>query len=104
MLESSADSVNDFLDALLFSRTFDGVLAIVFGDFMADYINPEQIDWIFNRFANEEPKITVPVFRLHGIGHDRVNHPLSLNTMAELSHLEGSEYALVVDNIDIRRY
>jgi muramoyltetrapeptide carboxypeptidase len=99
MFEQDANSIQYVLDALLFSGTFDGVVAIVFGDMLADFVHPDQVEWMLNRFAREEPKITVPVFRLHGIGHAFENYPLPFNTRAEIRLIDEDVYAMTVENV-----
>ncbi|OXA65050.1 probable murein peptide carboxypeptidase [Folsomia candida] len=100
MFEQDPNSVQDFFDALLFSGTFDNVSAIVFGDFMADMFHPpHKIQWILEKFANENPRVTAPVFRLFGIGHTNTNHPLPFNTKAVLRNVIGDTYMLTVDNV-----
>lgn len=100
MFERDPNSVQDYFDSLLFSGTFDEVDAIVFGDFMADVGHPpERIQWVCERFANENPRVTAPVFRLSGIGHGNTNHGIPFNTRAELSQVIGATYLLTIDNV-----
>jgi len=99
MYEQDANSIQDFLDTLLFTGAFDGVVAIVFGDLLADWVHPDQVEWMLNRFAREEPRIQVPVFRLRGIGHAFENHPLPFNTRAEIRRISSDIHHLIVDNV-----
>ncbi|KAG4071707.1 hypothetical protein HA402_011861 [Bradysia odoriphaga] len=94
--ERTADSVNDFIDALLFSGTFDGVKAILFGDFMADRNDPPTfVEWILHRLAKER-RVKAPIFRVNGLGHDTTNHPIPFNTPVAITHDSDSMYSLTV--------
>lgn len=88
--------MNDFIDALLFSGTFDGVKAVLFGDFLADHFDPPTfVEWILNRLAIEG-KVSAPIFRVNGLGHDTINHPIPFNTPVTIAHESDSIYSLTV--------
>lgn len=76
------------------SGIFDGVVAVVFGDFTET--DDVKMNVVLRRFAESAP---FPVFRVSGIGHtEGVNHPLPLLTHAEIS-VNGTDYTFCVDNI-----
>ncbi len=85
------------MDALLYSNTFDGVKAILFGDFMADRNDPPSfVEWILDRLATEG-KVKAPIFRVTGLGHDTTNHPIPFNTPVSIAHVSDLKYSLTVN-------
>lgn len=62
---------------------FDRVKAIIFGDIICglETDGSENCDLAINYFSQN---INIPVLRISGIGHGKYNHPLPLNTEAEL--------------------
>lgn len=89
--------MNDFIDALLYSGAFENVKAILFGDFLADHFDPPSfVEWILQRLATEG-KVTVPVFRVRGLGHDTINHPIPFNINVSITHESDSLYSLTVN-------
>lgn len=83
------------LDHLKLAGVFDHVQAVVFGDFTgAD--NDTLVDIAFRRFSQD---VSVPVFKLTGIGHGNVNYPLPLLAPARITRSGSNDYQLCVDNI-----
>jgi muramoyltetrapeptide carboxypeptidase len=85
-----AERLEHFLQAGL----FNGVEAILFGDY--SYTpehtpeDPSKLEYVLKYFA---AGVSVPVFKMPGYGHDRVNKPLFMGKMARLetsisSHLK----------------
>lgn len=76
-----AERLEHFLQAGL----FNGINAILFGDY--NYTpehtpeDPSKLEYVLKSFAAHR---TVPVFRMPGYGHDRVNKPLFMGKMARL--------------------
>jgi muramoyltetrapeptide carboxypeptidase len=89
-----------YFDNMRVAGLFEGVVAIIFGDFMEVPFDPQPalIDWVLERFANET-SIKCPVFRLQGIGHNVTNIPLPLNTLGQIQWKEGNVYSFVVENV-----
>lgn len=91
----AAYSIERSLDHMKQARIFDGVDAVIFGDFtQAD--NNTLMNIVFDRFAEWA---SFPVFRVTGIGHGSVNIPLPFLTHTEIKSIEGMEYEFCVDNI-----
>jgi len=95
----AAYSIERSLDHMKQSGVFDGVLAVVFGDFT----NPDDVNLmnlVFQRFADDET-ITMPVFKLTGIGHGSANIPLPMNCPGTITveNPNLQTYRLCVNNI-----
>lgn len=73
------------LDHLQQAGIFEGVKAVIFGDFTQSG-NPSLTAIVQQRFAQSVP---FPVFRLRGIGHGYHKTPLPLNTPATLQAVAG---------------
>jgi muramoyltetrapeptide carboxypeptidase len=96
----AAYSVERSLDHMKQAGVFDGVLALVFGDFTSPD-NEALMTLALQRFADDRENVNFPVFRLQGIGHGPVNFPLPLNTRATIT-VEDPElrtYTLCVSNL-----
>lgn len=82
-VDESAYRVDRMMLHLNQAGSFNGVKAIVLGDFTyAD--KPEEvqkIDAILQDFANNS---AIPVFRIRDIGHGKINHPLPFGVKAEI--------------------
>ncbi len=74
--------VDRSLNHLLQAKRFEGVSAIILGDFTDDH-SPEEkkIDEVLQRFADS---MACPVYRLRGVGHGQQNLPMPLGVMAEI--------------------
>lgn len=85
------------LDHMIFAGVFDDVEAVVFGDFTgAD--NDTLVEMALQRFAQS---VSVPVFKLSGIGHGNINYPLPLLAPAQITRIGTSNtFRLCVDNIN----
>lgn len=89
--------MNDFMDAMIYSGAFNGVKAILFGDFMADLRDPPSfVEWILHRLATEG-NVKAPIFRVNGLGHGSTNHPIPFNTPVLIIHELGMNYSLTIN-------
>lgn len=80
---------------MIYSGAFNGVKAILFGDFMADLNDPPSfVQWILDRLATE---VKVPIFRINGLGHDTTNHPIPFNIPVVITHESDLKYTLTVN-------
>ena len=72
---------------------FKDIKAILFGDILCglEADGSEKCDLAIQRFAES---LDIPVLSIPGIGHGKLNHPLPLNTSAELI-LDGSNARLI---------
>ncbi|MDN5247901.1 MAG: LD-carboxypeptidase [Wolbachia endosymbiont of Tyrophagus putrescentiae] len=75
------------LDHLQQAGIFDGVHAVIFGDFIYSS-NDNLVEVVKKRFAQS---VNFPVFTIDGIGHGYINDPLPLNTDATISIKDESE-------------
>lgn len=92
----NGDHIEKRLDYLKQTRIFNDVAAVVFGNF-AEAEEDWLIDFVLKRFAKSVP---FPVFRVHGIGHGKINYPLPLLTRCEITSVDGGvKYELCVENI-----
>lgn len=84
-VDESAYRVDRMMLHLIQAGSFNGVKAILLGDFtFAD--KPEEvkkIDIILQDFANAS---SAPVFRIRDIGHGKRNHPLPFGVKAEIAN------------------
>jgi len=92
----AAYSLERSLDHMKQAGIFDGVAAVVFGDF-TDPDSTTLLTLALQRFADDD-LVTCPVFRLVGIGHGSVNLPLPFYTSSEITQ-DGSNYRLCVNNL-----
>lgn len=69
------------LDHLKQANIFEGVHAVIFGDFI-DSGNDNLLEIVKKRFADS---VDFPVFTMQGVGHGYVNDPLPLNTETTIS-------------------
>jgi len=69
------------LDHLKQANIFDGVCAVIFGDFINSG-DDDLVAVVKKRFAQS---VNFPVFTMHGVGHGFVNDPLPFNTSAVIS-------------------
>lgn len=69
------------LDHLKQANIFEGVNAVIFGDFI-DSGNDNLLEVVKKRFADS---VDFPIFTMQGVGHGYVNDPLPLNTEATIS-------------------
>ncbi|OCA06899.1 LD-carboxypeptidase [Wolbachia endosymbiont of Trichogramma pretiosum] len=76
------------LDHLKQAHIFDGVDAVIFGDFVNCY-NDNLVEIVKERFAKS---VNFPVFTMKGVGHGRVNDPLPFNTHATISVQDEKEF------------
>lgn len=91
-----AHHIEKRLDHMKQARTFDGVDAVVFGDF-SETDSQELVDFVLDRFAQS---VNFPVFRVTNMGHDEVNLPLPLLTYCKINSDDGGvTYEFCVDNI-----
>lgn len=82
---------------MIYSGAFNGVKAILFGDFMADHNDPPSfVEWVLDRLA-KEGKVKAPIFRVIGLGHDATNHPIPFNTPVVITHDLDMNYSLTVN-------
>ncbi|KTD18876.1 S66 peptidase family protein [Legionella jordanis] len=75
--------VDRMLEQLRQAKVFDQAAALLFADF-TEGIEPDGsslIESVIKRFAET---CKIPVFKTHGIGHDPVNFPIPLGTMARI--------------------
>jgi muramoyltetrapeptide carboxypeptidase len=88
------------LDHIKQTTILDSILSIIFGDFTPSD-DPGLVDLVLSRFAKS---VSFPVFRLTGIGHGSVNHPLPLNTNAEITLIDPEQalYSCTVANVSFR--
>lgn len=86
------------LDHMKQAGIFNGVAAVVFGDFPWPDEDPKKnlTDVLLKRFAES---VLFPVFRVTGIGHGAVNLPLPFLTYSEINHVDGVNYEFCVNNI-----
>ncbi|WFW29684.1 MAG: LD-carboxypeptidase [Wolbachia endosymbiont of Menacanthus eurysternus] len=64
------------LDHLKQANIFDGVQAVIFGNFV-NSSNSNLVERVKERFAKS---VNFPVFTIQGVGHGYINDPLPLNT------------------------
>lgn len=84
------------LDHMRLAGVFDHVEAVIFGDFTgAD--NDTLVEIAFQRFAED---VTVPVFRIRGIGHGNVNYPLPLLAPTQITRIGSDAFRLCVNNVN----
>lgn len=86
------------LDHMKQAGIFNGVVAVVFGDFAktdADS-NANLTNVVLKRFAES---VSFPVFRVTGIGHGAVNLPLPFLTYSDINSVDGVNYEFCVNNI-----
>jgi len=76
--------IDRMLEHLRQAGVFDNIAAIVLGDFIGgeEPNGSSLVKPVLQRFAATCP---FPVIKVHGIGHDRDNHPLLMGTTAKLS-------------------
>lgn len=87
------------LDHLKQAHIFDGVQAVIFGNF-TNSGNDNLIEIVKERFAKS---VNFPVFTIQGIGHGYTNDPLPLNTYATVSIQDEKEglFFMDVQNLQI---
>lgn len=83
------------LDRMKYSRVFNGIKAVIFGDFV-EPDDDDLIDLVLDRFAQS---VSFPVFRITGTAHGEVNYPLPLLTSSVINSIDGVIYEFCVDNI-----
>lgn len=86
-------SIERSLDHMKQAKIFNGVDAVIFGDFTET--DNDLMDVVFDRFAES---VSFPVFRLTGMGHGTINYPLPFLTYTEIS-VDGLTYQFCVNNI-----
>lgn len=75
------------LDSIAYSPRLNNMQAIILGDFVTYNRRMDTAEYrtlmheVLQRFAR---KVAIPVFRLHGIGHGKTNHPIPLNTPTQI--------------------
>jgi muramoyltetrapeptide carboxypeptidase len=86
-------SIERSLDHLKQANVFDGVQAVIFGDFINSGDN-NLVEIVKERFAKN---VHFPVFTIQGIGHGHTNDPLPLNTHAVISTQDEKEGLFFMD-------
>ncbi|WP_341824110.1 LD-carboxypeptidase [Wolbachia endosymbiont (group A) of Udea olivalis] len=81
------------LDHLKQAHIFDGVHAVIFGDFVNCY-NDNLVEVVKERFAKS---VNFPVFTMKGVGHGHTNDPLPFNTHAIISVQDEKEGLFFMD-------
>ncbi|MFT4328189.1 MAG: LD-carboxypeptidase [Wolbachia pipientis] len=81
-------SIERSLDHLKQAHIFDGVDAVIFGDFVNCY-NDNLVEIVKERFAKS---VNFPVFTMKGVGHGHINDPLPFNTHATISVQDEKEF------------
>lgn len=90
------DHIEKRLDYFTQIGMFDGVVAVIFGNF-EDSDDDWLIDFVLYRFARS---VTFPVFRVTGIGHGKINYPLPFLTDCHIESIDGGvTYEFCVDNV-----
>lgn len=84
-IADNGDHIEKRLDHMKQCRTFDGVDAVIFGDF-AEADSDELIDFVLDRFAKS---VSAPVFRITNMGHDEINYPLPFLTSCVINSNDG---------------
>lgn len=74
-------SMERSLDHLKQAHIFDGIHAVIFGDFVNCY-NDSLVEIVKERFAKS---VNFPVFTMKGVGHGHINDPLPLNARTTIS-------------------
>lgn len=94
-IDEAPYSIERSLDHMKQSGIFDGVDAVIFGDFtLTDTVT---MSLVFDRFA---ASVSYPVFRVTGMGHGEINYALPFLTHSEISSDDGGvSYEFCVDNI-----
>ncbi|MDG7055271.1 MAG: LD-carboxypeptidase [Wolbachia endosymbiont of Menacanthus eurysternus] len=87
------------LDHLKQAHIFDGVQAVIFGNF-TNSGNDNLIEIVKERFAKS---VNFPVFTIQGIGHGYTNNPLPLNTHTTIGIQDEKEglFFMDVQNLQI---
>lgn len=95
-------SIERSLDHLKQANIFDGVHAVIFGDFIHSG-DENLVQVIKKRFAES---VDFPVFTMNGIGHGYINEPLPLNTKTTINIKNEKEglFFMKVQNIDSLRF
>ncbi|KLT21656.1 peptidase S66 family protein [Wolbachia endosymbiont of Armadillidium vulgare str. wVulC] len=86
-------SIERSLDHLKQAHIFDGVHAVIFGDFVNCY-NDNLVEVVKERFAKS---VNFPVFTMKGVGHGHTNDPLPLNTYTTISMQDEKEGLFFMD-------
>ncbi len=83
-IDERAYRVERILIHLQQAGIFDHTKAVIFGDFVCEEIEDqsENITLVLQRFAK---KMSFPVFKISGIGHGEINHPLPLGTKSKIT-------------------
>ena len=96
---NSAHQLERILDNVRYSNLLTGVKAIILGEFIYTSHDTKQVtdmvDLVLQRFANA---LDIAVFRADFFGHSSINHPIPLNTNANISK-QGQNFLL---NINIK--
>jgi muramoyltetrapeptide carboxypeptidase len=96
---NSAHQLERILDNVRYSNLLTGVKAIILGEFIYTSHDTKQVtdmvDLVLQRFANA---LDIAVFRADFFGHSSINHPIPLNTNANINK-QGQNFLL---NINIK--
>ena len=83
---NSAHQLERILDNLRYSQLFNGAKAVILGEFVQtlhdNKANIEIVNLTLQRFADD---VDIPVFSAPFFGHSRLNHPMPLNTDAQIT-------------------